>query len=78
MRPQKEINIMVNVVQYSMMNRTKKYEHSFPTVSLGNEFTSSLILEVHIALEGRISLGNSASSLLTLPLSVLLKKQKGF
>lgn len=69
MRPQKVMNIMVNVVQYSIMNRTKKYEHSFPIAPLGDEFTSSLILEVHTILEGRISLGNSASSLLALPLS---------
>lgn len=78
MRPQKAINIMVNVVQHPIMNRTKKYEHSFPIAPLGDEFTSSLILEVHIGLGERISLGNSASSLLALPFSVLPDKWKGF
>lgn len=33
---QKEISLMVNVVQYSVMTRSKEYEHSFPIVPLGD------------------------------------------
>lgn len=36
---QKEVSLMVNGVQYSVITRTKEYEHGFPIVPLGDEYT---------------------------------------